>query len=225
MKPSHHEQIIIVGCGRVGAEMAQSISRRGAPVTVIDTDPRAFDRLGMDYHGRRVQGDALDRDALERAGIANAHGLAAVTASDSANIVVARVAQDVYKVEHVVARVYDPTHASLYETLGLQTIATTTWGAQRMEQMLLHPGLRSVFVAGNGQVQIYEIVVPEQWDGQRLADLLPAGEARAVALTRGGRGQLPASDTIVHAQDILQVSATADGAATVRAQMLALAKE
>jgi trk system potassium uptake protein TrkA len=213
------EDIIIVGCGRVGIELALSVNRQGHRVAVMDANPRAFDRLGPDFRGRTVLGDALDYDALKRAGIETAHGLAAVTASDSANIVVARVARDMFKVEHVVARVFEPARGPIYEMLGLQTVATSSWGAQRIEQLLLHPGLRSVCVAGNGEVQIYEVSVPDGWKDRRLSDLVPSGSALAVAVARGGRGLLPGSDFVLQSHDVLQVSATAEGAALLRQRL------
>jgi trk system potassium uptake protein TrkA len=210
------ETIIVVGCGRVGRELAQSVSRQGYAVVVMDANPRAFDRLGPDFRGRTVQGDALDQDALRRAGIEHAHGLAAVTSSDSANIVTARIARDIFHVQHVVARVYDPQRTPIYEKLGLQTIASSSWGAKRIEQILLHHGLQSLFSAGSGEVQVYEISVPEAWAGRRLRALLPAGETLPVALARGGRGQLPSDETVLQAYDILQISATPAGAAALR---------
>ncbi len=222
---SHKDPIVIVGCGRVGIELAQSVARQGYPVAVVDSNPKSFDRLGADFRGRMVQGDALDQEALKRAGIENAHGLAAVTSSDSANIVTARLTRDIYHVAHVVARVFDPTRGPIYEKLGLQTIASSSWGAKRIEQLLLHPGLQSVITAGNGEVQIFEIAVPEAWNGRRLGDMLPAGEALPVALARGGRGQLPSLDTTLQTQDFLHVSATTAGAASLRQLLRAPGKD
>ena len=214
--PASRENILIVGCGRVGVELAHSISAKGHHVTVMDTNLQSFDRLGPGFSGRTVQGDALDQDSLKRAGIDQAHGLAAVTTSDSANIVAARIARDIFHVEHVVARVYDPTRAPIYEHMGLQTIASSSWGARRIEQLLLHPGLRSLVAAGNGEVQIYEVSVPEAWAGRDLGSVLPAGQALPVAVTRGGRALLPSLDFELHGSDLLQLSATAEGAATLR---------
>ena len=216
MATQQHETIVIVGCGRLGVELALSITRQGHSVCVLDNNNRAFDRLGSDFRGRMVHGDALDREALHRAGIEKAYGLAAVTTSDSANIVTARLARDIYHVANVVARIYDPSRAPVYEKMGLQTIASSSWGARRIEQLLLHPGLQSVYTAGNGEVQVYEITIPEQWDGRRLDELLPAGQALPVALARGGRALLPAAAESLHMDDILHVSATVDGAAALR---------
>jgi trk/ktr system potassium uptake protein len=219
------EDIIIVGCGRLGAELAVSINRQGHHVVVMDSNARAFDRLGPDFRGRTVLGDALDHEALKRAGIETAHGLAAATASDSANIIVSRIARDLFKVEHVIARVYEPSREPIYEMLGLQGVASTSWGAHRMEQLLLHPGLQSLYVAGNGEVQIYEIAIPEAWQGRKLTDLLPAGQALPVAVARGGRAVLPDGDFVFQSQDVLQVSASAEGAAELRRRLKANGKD
>jgi trk system potassium uptake protein TrkA len=206
----HKEQIIIVGCGRVGVELALSVSRQGYALAVVDQNPRAFDRLGPDFHGRTVQGEAFDREVLQRAGIETAHAFAAVTASDSANIVAARIARDIYHVEHVVARVYNPRRAPIYEKLGLQTVASSSWGAKRIEQLILHSGWQSVNIAGNGEVQIYEVSVSEEWAGRKVSDLVPSQGAIPVALVRAGRGSLPTRDTVLQTHDLLQISATGD---------------
>ena len=219
MPHSAHEDIVIVGCGRVGVELALSLSQQGHNVAVMDANAKAFDRLGPDFHGRTVLGDALDFGALKRAGIETAHGLAAVTASDSANIVVARVARDMFKVEHVVARVFDPTRGPVYEMLGLQTVASSSWGAQRIEQLLLHHGLHSVFSAGNGEVQVYEVSIPDSWKDRLLSDLAAPDTLRPVAVSRGGRAVLPAADLAFQPQDMLLVGATAEGVQLLRQKL------
>lgn len=208
--------VTIIGCGRVGAELATSVSRQGHIVTIVDSDERSFDRLGADYRGRTVRGEGFDHDALQRANIEKTDAFAAVTSSDSVNIISARVARDVYHVEHVVARVYNPNRTSLYEKLGLQTVASSSWGAQRIEQLLLHPGLQSIYTAGQGEVQIYEITISEEWNDRPMADLVPSGEALAAAFTRGGRASLPNAQTVLKTYDILQVSATTQGIAQLR---------
>ena len=216
---AHPENIIIVGCGRVGVELALSISQQNFQVTVVDVNPRAFDRLNPDFRGRTVQGEGIDQEVLKRAGIETAHGLAAVTTSDSVNFVTARVARDIYKIEHVVARTYNPRRASFYERLGLQTIASSSWAAQRMEQLLLHSGLKSVHSAGNGELQLYEIVVAGAWAGRPLSALTAKTGVVPVSLTRGGRATIAASDIELQAQDILHVSATAEGAAALESRL------
>lgn len=208
-------KVIIVGCGRVGVELALSLHTEHQ-VAVINPDPRAFDRLGLHFMGRTVQGDGMDRDALLRAGIETADALAAVTNSDNVNVIVARVAHQIFKVPRVVARVYNPRRRPIYEKLGLQTVSSSSWGAHRIEQLLIHPGLQSLYSAGNGEVQVYEMPVPPEWAGRKLADLVPAGSAIPVALARAGRGLLPGGDLLLQPDDVLQVSATDEGLRILR---------
>ena len=213
----HH--IIIVGCGRVGAELALSLWHKQHRVTIMDASQRSFERLGADFQGRTVQGDGMDREALQRAGISEAHALAAVTSSDSINIVVARMAQDIFRLKHVVARVYNPTRTPVYDKLGLQTIASSTWAAQRIEEIILHPGMRSLHTVGSGEVQVYEIIVPAEWAGRRVEDLVPADGAAPVALARAGHGLIPTGATLMQSDDLLHVSATRPAAQELRRRL------
>ena len=207
--------IIIVGCGRVGVELALALHQRHI-VSVIDRTPRSFDRLGLHFTGQTVQGHGMDRTALERAGIEGADALAAVTSSDNVNAIVARVAQKIYHVKRVVARIYNPRRAPIYEKLDLQTVSSSTWGAHRIEQLLIHPGMQSISSAGNGEVQVYEMTVPSDWNGRKLSDLVPMEYAIPVALARNGKGILPRSEIVLEAQDILQVSSTTEGVKILR---------
>ena len=224
MSHTLHKHIVIVGCGRVGVELALSVCRQNHAAVVIDRNLRAFERLGTGFTGRLVQGEGFDRDTLNRAGIETADALAAVTATDSVNFVAGRVARDIYHVPHVVVRVYDPRCLTIYDRFGLQTIDSASWSAERIEQILLHPGVGSVFSSGNGMVQVYEIDIPDEWDGRPVAELMPAGEALLVALARGGISSLPSADTLLHAHDLLQVSATAKGVASIRMRLQARGK-
>ena len=167
--------VIIVGCGRVGVELALSLYKENF-VAIIDNRPQSFDRLGSEFRGRTIQGEALDHAVLQRAGIETAHALAAVTTSDNVNVIVGRMARDLYHIKHVAARVYNPRRIPIYEKFGLQTVSSSTWGAQRIEQLILHPGVQSVFSAGNGEIQLYEISIPSEWSGKSIADLIPANE-------------------------------------------------
>jgi len=207
--------IIIVGCGRVGAELALALHQEHS-VSVIDRDPHAFDRLGPLFEGRTVRGHGMDRSALERAGIAATDALAATTSSDNVNVIVARIAQDLYHVERVVARICNPRRAPVYEKLNLQTVSSSMWGAQRVEQLLVHPGMQSIASAGNGEVQIFELTVPADWIGRNIAELVPSEHARAVALARHGKGILPHAELVLEARDVLQVSSTAEGVRILR---------
>jgi len=207
--------IVIVGCGRVGVELALALHQNHT-VSVIDRNSRSFDRLGLHFSGRTVQGHGMDRTALERAGIETASALAAVTSSDNVNAIVARIAQDIFHVNRVVARIYNPRRAPIYEKLNLQTVSSSSWGAHRIEQLLVHPGMQSVSSAGNGEVQVYELTVPSEWSGRKLSELVPMEHAIPVALARNGKGILPRGEIMLESQDILQVSSTVDGVKILR---------
>lgn len=207
--------IIIVGCGRVGVELALTLHQNHT-VTVVDRNTRSFDRLGLHFSGRTIQGHGLDRTTLERAGIVNAQALAAVTSSDNVNVIVARIARNIYHVNRVVARIYNPRRATIYEKLNLQTVSSSTWGAHRIEQLLVHPGMQSVSSAGSGEVQVYEMIVPPEWSGHPLSEFVPMEHSIPVALARNGRGILPRSETLLEPQDILQVSSTPEGVKILR---------
>ena len=208
--------IIVVGCGRVGAELAYNLYQRGHQVAVIDQVGSSFGKLDPEYRGRTIEGEVLSQDVLTRAGIEEADGLTAVTNSDSVNAVVGHIAREVYSVANVVVRNYDPRWLPMYEAFGLQVVSSTAWGAQRIEELLYQPLGRAVFSAGNGEVEVYELVAPEIWRGRAVGTLLSGTEAMAVALTRAGRAMLPAPDVVLDAGDILHVSATLPGIEALR---------
>jgi trk system potassium uptake protein TrkA len=209
---------IVIGCGRVGSELAFRLYKNGHKVTVIDSRLEAFASLDPHFRGRTLEGDALTEGVLERAGIAEADGLASVTNSDTSNAVTAHIARTMYKVPIVVARNYDPAMRPMMEVFGLQLVSSPSWGAQRIQELLIDPGFRTVFSAGNGEVGIYEMRIPSCWNAKPLADLLrTAPECLAVALTRAGCAMLPAPDTLLQEGDLLNVSATFDGIQKLRA--------
>lgn len=207
--------IIIVGCGRVGVELALALYQHHA-VSVIDRNVHSFDRLGLHFSGRTIQGQAMDRNVLERAGIETAHALASVTSSDNLNAIVSRIAQDIYHVKRVVARIYNPRRAPVYEKLNLQMVSSSSWGAHRIEQLLVHPGVQSVSSAGNGEVQVYELTVSPEWNGHKISELVPMEHAIPVALARNGKGLLPRAEMVLELEDVLQVSSTCEGVKILR---------
>jgi trk system potassium uptake protein TrkA len=209
---------VVVGCGRAGAELARRLFEQGHEVSVVDQRGEAFENLGPGFRGRTIEGEILDQHVLRRAGIEDADGLAAVTNSDSVNAVVAHAARMIFKVPQVVARNYDPARRPLFEAFGLQVVSSTGWGAQRIEELLVHGDLRSVFSAGNGEVEIYEIAIPAEWWGRRLKEL--AGEeALIIAHTRAGRASLPEGDEPLEEGDVVHVSATLRGIQAVRTRL------
>lgn len=203
---------IIVGCGRVGAELCYHLFKSGHNVVVVDSKKEAFNRLHPDFRGRTLEGEGLAESVLERAGIREADGLAAVTNSDTLNAVVAHTAREIYNVPVVVARNYDPNLRSIVEAFGLQTVGSTYWGAQRVEELLMNPTQKMVYSAGNGEVEVYEVRIPEQWNGHTLGELMgPFKDCIPVAVARAGRSSLPDLTAELKTGDLLNVSSTFEG--------------
>lgn len=211
---------IIIGSGRVGADLALRMFRSGHQVVVVDQNEAAFNRIDPEFRGRAVHGEALDEDVLLRAGIQEAHGLAAVTNSDPLNAVVSHTARTIYNVPVVICRNYDPHLRGMLETFGVQIISSTAWGAQRIEEVLTSVTTRAVFSAGNGEVEVYELTVPSEWDGHLWGELLAGLEGMLpVALTRAGRALLPSADTRLEHGDLINISATFEGIKALRARL------
>ncbi len=211
--------IIVVGCGRHGSELAMRLCINGHSVVVVESEEREFRNLPPEFHGRTVAGEPLDKDVLHRAGIEQADGLAAVTRSDSLNVVVGHVARTIYNVPHVVVRNFHPRWRQIHETFGLQVVSSTDWGVQRLEEILYHEEMHSIYSAGNGEVEIYEMVIGEKWQGHTVGELLPEGQALPVAFSRGGRAMLPEADTCLDKDDTLYVSATLSGIDVLRRRL------
>jgi len=201
-------KIIIIGCGRMGAGLTQVLNLQGHTVTVVDKDPAAFARLGPQFRGETVLGVGFDRDVLLTAGIERADGLAAVTASDEANVIAARLASLVFRVPRVVARLYDPAKAEIYRRLGLQTIAPVTWGVHRIADLLSYSPLHTAVSLGNGAVDIVEIEAPALLIGRTVQDLNIPGDVQVIAITRGGQTLMPGPGTAFEAGDVLHLAVT-----------------
>lgn len=211
--------VIVVGCGRVGSELAFRLFEAGHQVAVIDEVGTSFENLHPDYRGRTIEGEVLSEEVLKRSGIETADGLAAVTNSDSVNAVVGHVARTVFSVPSVVVRNYDPRWLPMHHAFGLQVVSSTGWGAQRIEELLGNPAGRPLLSAGNGEVQVHEVQVGPAWTGRTVSDLVAGGDCVAVAVTRAGRSMLPAADMALEAGDAVHVSATPDGMARLRGRV------
>ena len=211
---------IIVGCGRVGAELSHHLFKRGHQVVAVDSNKEAFNRLHPDFRGRTLEGEGLAESVLERAGIREADGLAAVTNSDTLNAVVAHTAREFYNVPVVVARNYDPNLRAVLEAFGLQIVGSTFWGAQRVEELLMNPLQKMVYSAGNGEVEVYEVRIPEEWNGSKSGELLdPLKQCYPVALSRAGRAFLPDAGMKLQTGDLLNVSSTFEGIGALTARL------
>lgn len=214
---------IVVGCGRVGAELCYHLYKSGHNVVVVDINKESFNRLHPDFRGRTLEGEGLAEGVLERAGIREADGLAAVTNSDTLNAVVAHAARAIYNVQNVVARNYDPNLRTVIEAFGLQSVGSTSWGAQRVEELMMNPTQRVVYSAGNGEVEVYEVQIPPEWNGRTLGELLDSLEqCYPVALSRAGRSSLPDRNVELRTGDLLNFSSTFEG---MREMMLRLSQK
>jgi trk system potassium uptake protein TrkA len=202
-------RIIVVGCGRMGAGLARTLALRGHDVTVMDQDPAAFEQLGAAFSGRTVIGVGFDREALLRAGIERADGLAAVTASDEANVVTARLAGKVFQVPRVVARVYDPRKAEIYDRLGLQTIAPVTWGINQIADLISYSPLETIVSLGSGEINLMRAEIPSLLVGRTVEELTVPSEIQVVAVSRAGRILLPTLGTVFQQGDVVDVAVLA----------------
>jgi trk system potassium uptake protein len=211
---------IVVGCGRVGAELSYRLFKSGHQIVVVDSNKEAFNRLPPEFRGRTLEGEGLAENVLERAGIREAQGLAAVTNSDTLNVVVAHTARTVYNVPTVVARNYDPNLRVVIEAFGLQTVSSTYWGAQRIEELLMNPHQKMVYSAGNGEVEVYEVLIPEAWNGHNLSELMETlNDCLPVAITHAGHSYLPETTTPLQEGDVLTVSTTFEGISILTARI------
>jgi len=203
--------IIVVGCGRIGAELAYRLYRDGHKITVIDSQPQAFNKLHPEFRGRTIEGDALNEDVLRRAGIETADGLAAVTEQDTLNAVVCHVARRVFHIQNVVVRNYSPRNRPLQQAFGLQIVGTSSWGAQRIEELLNQTEPYTLFSAGNGEVGLVEFVIPTPWEERTVGELMASPGVVLAALTRAGKATLPETDFVLRQGDVILVSGPREG--------------
>ncbi len=199
-------KIIIVGCGRVGSALTLDLSLRGHQVTVIDNDPLAFESLGLAFKGEKVVGVGFDREILIKAGIQKADALAAVTVSDEANVVAARIAKQVFRVPRVAARVYDPRKAEIYRRLGISTISPVAVGSARLAELLSYTNLDTKLSLGSGEVEIVEVEVPNSLAGRLVSDVDVPAEVRVISLTRSGKTIIPNIKTSFQPGDLLYLA-------------------
>lgn len=199
-------KIIIMGCGRVGSQVSHLLVSHGHEVTVIDHDANALARLGKDFKGRVVQGLGFDRNVLLQAGVENAEGFIAASSSDNANIVAARIARTIFHVPRVVARLYDPVRAEVYQRLGLTTISSTQWGAERIVEVITHNNLDVLQVFGDGGTTMVRIEVPSRLHGYHVAQMNIPGEVLVIAITRDDQTFIPVSGTEFQEGDVMYLA-------------------
>jgi trk system potassium uptake protein TrkA len=198
--------VVIMGCGRVGSSLARNLERRSHTVAIIDQNPDAFRRLGPTYTGRKVMGYGFDRDVLREALIEKADAFAAVSSGDNSNIISARVARETFGIQNVVARIYDPGRAEIYQRLGIPTVATVRWTTDQILRRLLPEGAEPDWRDPSGTVRIAEVRTNPQWVGRSIGALEEAGGGRVAFLTRLGEGIIPRRDTLLQEGDLVHVS-------------------
>ena len=199
--------VVVVGCGRVGSELAGALERQNHTVAIIDKRKEAFRRLPKGFSGYRVVGFGFDRDTLEEAGVRDATAMAAVTSGDNSNIMAARVARETFEVEHVVARIYDPRRAMIYQRLGIPTVATVAWTTDQVLRRLVPGDAVADWTDSSGSVGLVERNLPAPWAGKKLSRLESPGEYSLAAVTRLGKAQVARPDLVGQDGDILHFMA------------------
>lgn len=208
-------RVLIMGNGRVGSDLADQLLAEKHQVTVIDKDPEAFHTYPLEDGVTQVVGLGFDRDVLEGAGIREADAFVAVSSGDNSNIVSARVALEYYHVPRVIARIYDPRRAEIYERLNIPTVATTKWGVKQIQLMLLHDRQEIRESVGGGDLLRMRVPVPEHLIGKAAVSLNVPGEVLVAGVSRGGGGFLPTADSMMQDGDFLVLMLTKDGVDTV----------
>lgn len=185
--------------------LARSLEDRNHTVSVIDTDPEAFRRLGAEFNGEKVTGVGFDQGVLEKAGIRRADAFAAVSSGDNSNIIAARVARETFGIDQVVARIYDPGRAEVYQRLGITTVATVRWTSDQILRRILPAGAEPDFRDPAGTIRLDQVPVPEQWIGQRTVLFQMRTRSRIAWIDRLGEGMLPHRDSVIQEGDILHL--------------------
>jgi trk system potassium uptake protein TrkA len=197
--------VVIMGCGRVGSTLARSLEERNHTVSVIDTEPDAFRRLGPGFNGDKIAGVGFDQQVLEKAGIRRADAFAAVSSGDNSNIIAARVARETFGISSVVARIYDPGRAEVYQRLGITTVATVKWTADQVLRRLLPAGAEPDFRDPSGTIRVDHIMVPDKWVGALMIELQIKSGSRIAWIDRLGEGMLPTRETRIQEGDMLHL--------------------
>ena len=206
-----------MGCGRVGSSLAIELEAAGHTVSVIDQTREAFRRLGPDFKGQTVTGMGFDRDTLLEAGIERAEAFAAVSNGDNSNILAARVARETYGVTNVVARIYDPARAEIYQRLGIPTVATVIWATDQIMRNLIPEGASSEWRDATGSVQLVEVHPARGWYGMSLTEIENATKGRIAFLTRLGEGLIPDEHSVLQDGDLMHMMVQSEDLAEVTA--------
>jgi len=196
-------RFVILGCGRVGSQLATALNVEGHEIAIIDKDKSAFHRLNPSFKGQTVTGIGFDRDVLVSAGIEKADGFASVTNGDNSNIISALIAKRVFQVPRVITRIYDPARADIYKKFGIPTISSTVWGANELREHLLYAELKSELSFGSGEVELIEFEIPAQLIGRTVDDLSVEGQANVTCVVRLGAAMVPTGAMVFKGGDLV----------------------
>lgn len=188
---------LIVGCGRVGSALAKLLDADGHEIIVVDENPAAFKRLGQKFKGHVVVGTGIDYDVLKRAGAATADGFVACTDGDNRNIMAALIAQRMFKIKRIVARIYDPPRGQMYRELGIETVVPTTIGAKLIRDTLMEAPWEGLQSFDFGKVTSISAIVGDDDAGKRIAEIEDSGRIRIAAVRRGDKGVMVASNDLI----------------------------
>ena len=200
-----------MGCGRVGAALTVELAKAGHSVAIIDKRPEAFDRLPPGFQAKTIVGLGFDREVLEEAGIKEADAFVAVSNGDNSNIVSARIAREHYHVPKVIARIYDPRRAEIYERLNIPTVATVKWGIKQIQLMLFHDRKEIREQIAGGELIRLRVPVPQHLVGKSPTSLNVEGKLMVVGISRGGGGFIPTKSSTLQEGDFMAVIMTKDG--------------
>lgn len=198
-------KVIIVGCGKLGSGIALNLVNKGHKVTVIDSNPEAFDLLGKNFSGETIVGIGFDKGILEKAEIRSSDAIVACSKSDETNALIGRISKNVYRVPRVISRLYDPRRAEIYRSLGIQTISTTTWGVHQATEMLSYNQLDSISTIG--ELEVIRVETPALLVGRTVNELTVIGEIQVVAIGRGNKTFMPTRGTAFKRHDVIYIAA------------------
>lgn len=209
-------KVIIIGCGRMGRGLGRLLCKKGDEVTIIDQRPEAFKELGSHYTGETIVGYGVDKETLEKAGIARADALISCTNNDEVNALVARAARINYSVPRVIARLYDPHKASIYNALGIQVLSSTNWAIRHAAELLSYNHFNIIEEFGSGQVKIVQIDLPSLMAGRSVAGLNRMGQCAVSSIRRGNDVFMPTDGFILEAGDVLFITVQAEFLPTLK---------
>ena len=198
-------KIVIMGCGRVGAELTMQLSKAGHEVAIIDKRKEAFDRLPPEFKAKTLVGVGFDREILEDAGIKEADAFIAVSSGDNSNILAARVAREYYHVPNVVARIFDPRRAEIYERLNIPTVASVRWTAKQIVLMLFHAREEIKESLGGGDLFRMRVDIPAHLVGKPVSELSVQKKVLGAGVDRGGQGFIPEPTSTFQEGDVAHV--------------------